>query len=131
MKHSMVVEILKILHISDALTGENGQSIEPNNPPTWKTDDLDEIRQIGIHFCCSEMSHQVKIGNIAFGNRKEEAYHNKLADVFIRVENGARILPGGKEKPKPNTDIPIAYCPFCTEAVLTMEISLSDGNQVS
>jgi hypothetical protein len=131
MKHPMVTEFLKILHTSDAITGENGQGISPTNPPAWKAGDLDEIRQIGQHFCCAEMTYHVRMGHVAFGSRKEEAYHNKVAEVFIRVENGARVLPGGNEKAKLNTDIAIAYCPWCREAVMTMEISLSNGDRTA
>jgi hypothetical protein len=129
MGHPMVVEFLGILHDQDAFTGNNGQTITSDNPPAWRAGELDEIRPIGQHFCCPDMADQIKNGHIAFGSRKNEVYHNKLTEVFIRVENGARILPGGKQKPKLNTDIAIPYCPFCNAAIITMEIDSSNGNR--
>ena len=123
MKIPMVVEYIKIFHTEDAITGSDGQCISEKNLPAYRAGDLAELRKIGEHFCCSEMARIVKLGYIQFGSRNEEVYRNQLAEVFLRVEDGAQILPdghGGREKN--NTDIPIAYCPFCTQPVLTREI---------
>lgn len=124
----MVVEFIQIIHRRDAITGINGQHISPNNPPAYLAGDLDEVRQVGIHYCCDGMKMAVENGIIEFGSRMEEAYHNKLKDVFIRVEDGAQVLPCNCKgpcpcrTPKPNTDLALAYCPFCTMPVLTYEI---------
>jgi hypothetical protein len=125
MKHPMVVEFIRILHKEDAITGINGRCVSVDNSPAWRAGDLDEIRSIGHHFCCPDMAKAVRLGHIGFGSRIDEVYHNKLMDVFFRVEDGAQILPGGERQPKPNTDIAIPYCPWCNEAILTLEIDFN------
>jgi len=87
-----------------------------------------EIKPIGVRFCCSDMSAQWRHGVIEFGQRRVETSVNRLADVYIRVENGAQIahgsvFPGGPDY-KPNTDIALPFCPWCREAVITMEVQL-------
>jgi hypothetical protein len=53
---------------------------------------LAEIKPIGVRFCCLDMAHHYRMGRIEFGQRKEECYRNKIAEVFIRVDKGAQVL---------------------------------------
>lgn len=96
--------------------------------------ELAEIQMINYHTCCEAMAERVENKTIEFGSRREEVYRNKLADVFIRVENGAQIIPqdgnppkegarASKNSPKENTDIALAYCPWCQAPVETHEIA--------
>ena len=85
------------------------------------------------------MASHYRSGIVAFGSRPEETSSNKLAEVFIRVDKGAQvvcltILPTlpevearatAKRQLKPNTDIAIPYCPWCTAPVLVREIDLT------
>ena len=82
------------------------------------------LKQVGVHFCCAEMSRRFKSGTIQFGQRSEETCYNTSIDVYIRVENGARVLYRVETPIKPNTDIPLAYCPFCSEPIMAMELTL-------
>jgi hypothetical protein len=134
-----VVEYVKILRTSNSLVGQDGRPVSENNPPDRKIGDVAEIRQIGLpQFCCGAMSYHFGFGAVAFGQRPEEVYRNKLAEVFLRVENGSQVLsregsppPKGQEwktltygrEPKPNEDIALAYCPWCTQSVMTREIA--------
>jgi hypothetical protein len=100
--------------------------------------DLDEIQLLSYISCCQSMEQHILAGIVAFGQRPEETHRNKSCDVFIRVENGAQIVAdegqapkeGGsvdgylKREPKPNTDIALAYCPWCTKPVEAHEIKL-------
>ena len=108
----LVVEYIKILHKEDSLYDKEGRSTQLGGEPSHKVGDLDEIRQIGLVYCCDDMKHYFKRGTIGFGQRQEEVYHNKIAEVFIRIK--------GESK----NDIAIPYCPFCREAVMTCEIGV-------
>ncbi len=86
------------------------------------TGELEEIELINYRACCEAMEYYAKLGIVAFGQRSEETNHNKLADVFIRVDNGAQRI-GNDDNSKPNTDIALAYCPWCTSPVETHEVA--------
>lgn len=123
----MVIEYIKFFHTDNALVGENGQCISETNPPAYLAGAVKEVKKIGVHFCCQTMEDQMNAGRVTFGSRPEETHYNTFIDVFIRVENGAQRLEpwhlavnGGTEQPrpaKPNTDLVIAYCPWCAAPV--------------
>jgi len=135
-QRAMHVDFLRILHKEDSQVGINGQAVSEHNPPSYLAGALDEIRLVSQCPCCEAMAERVQDQTIEFGSRREEAYHNKLADVFIRIEGGAQVVPEDGRPPKegaisstrgriskPNTDIALAYCPWCTAPIETHEVS--------
>lgn len=103
----MVVEYVKILHQKDGLVF----NLDAADPSQTKAGDVEEIRSIGVRFCCTDMANHFRKESIGFGSRPKEIYKNKVAEVFIRVEGGSQ------------NDIAIPYCPWCKEPVLTHEIA--------
>jgi hypothetical protein len=113
MIHPMVVEYVRILHTEDCLYGENGRSIVQGNTPAYKAGDLKEFKQIGVTFCCQEMRWHVDHDFVGFG-KPRAPFRNKTAEIYIRTA-------------VPDTDVVIAYCPFCSQPVTTREIGICDN----
>lgn len=106
----MVVEYQILLYIEDSKVDKNGQSIHLGGEPSYRVGHINEIKASHTRICCDDMDKHIKLGLVGFGTRPEETFHNKVAEVFIRVKGDSAL------------DIAIPYCPWCTQPVLTLEV---------
>jgi len=108
----MVVEYVIHRYTEDGPVDENGWSVLVSGlPPAWRAGEVSWVEEVGRTVCCADMDKHLLLGDVAFGDRKECCFHSKSTEVFIRVARGHQA------------DIPLPYCPWCTQPVITMDMT--------
>ena len=112
-----VIEYEKLYYEEDCPVGITGLStfhathpiFGQANPPVYLKGDISELKIVKETFCCPDMENAYRIGTVGFGERKNETYRNKVAEVFIHIEGGSK------------NDIAIPFCLWCKAPVFTQE----------
>lgn len=104
----MVVDYVIHRYTEDSPVDENGWSVlVSGKEPDHKIGEIAWIEAIGRSLCCSDMVKHYALGDVEFGTRPRHTYRNQSTEVFLRVARG------------PEHDIPLPYCPWCTQPVTT------------